>query len=170
MQIDVYQKRYPEPVETEVVRLFMAAFSAAPRYEEWDEQSAREAIRKDYDPDAIFVAVSLDDHLVGFCHGLPISKSAIASEIATHAEELDGFYLSNIAVDETMIAQGFGKILLDAFLEEVEKTYATCVARAREDALAVRSLFRNKGFSEQGRYQAAVGSSIAWRYFYVKRF
>ena len=59
MKIDVFQERYPQQVEAEVVLLFMDAFSAPPRYEEWDEASARDAIRKDYDPDAIFIAVSV---------------------------------------------------------------------------------------------------------------
>jgi ribosomal protein S18 acetylase RimI-like enzyme len=170
MKIDVFQERYPQQVEAEVVLLFMDAFSAPPRYEEWDEASARDAIRKDYDPDAIFIAVSSEDHLVGFCHGLPIPKSVIASDIATYAEESDGFYLSNIAVDQTVRGQGLGALLVNAFLEEVAKKYAVCVARTREDALPVRNLFSKSGFTEKGRYEATVGGSFARRMFYVKRF
>ena len=169
MQLDFYTERYPPEVEPAIVDLFISTFSAPPRNETWDLESASAYICEHYGPSTILATISSDAGIIGFCYGMSLRDSSKAKEIYEHARIMDGFYLADIAISHECRGSGYGRSLLEAFLAEVAKSHQHCIARTREDAHAIRHLFTSVGFVERGRYQATIAGSTASRLIYLKR-
>lgn len=90
--------------------------------------------------------------------------------------ELLGFAIVQQIVDEATLldiclvpaqqGQGFGRLLLDAIIEDAKNTGAVVVMlEVRESNLAARALYQNRGFVETGRrkgyYPSAEGKEDA---------
>ncbi|GEM_PF-3404139 len=162
-------------MQQEVAAIFVDNFTAAPRYENWDNESALAYLQSLWSKGAATWVSYKKDNLgnreeegmiTGFAIGIIINKHTQSHEPQLLNHYAGAFYLEEIAVCTEAQGQGIGKQLMQASLSDTQNSYPSYVTRVRSDAPAMVYLLESLGFKQVDSYLATKGGVISQRLIY----
>ena len=149
-----------------IASIFVDNFTAAPRHEDWSQQSALDYLQSLWDKGAL-TWVSLDEQkIIGFAIGIPINATTQAHEPLLLNNYPQAFYLEEIAVSTNTQGKGIGKKLIKSTLTDTHSLYPSYVTRVRSDAPTMIRLLESFEFKQISSYTATKGGVSSQRLIY----
>ena len=162
-------------MQQEVAAIFVDNFTAAPRYENWDNESALAYLQSLWSKGAATWVSYKKDNLgnreeegmiTGFAIGIIINKHTQSHEPQLLNNYAGAFYLEEIAVSRATHGKGIGKKLIQATLSDTQNNYPSYITRVRSDASAMVYLLESLGFKKLNSYPATKGGVTCERIIY----
>jgi ribosomal protein S18 acetylase RimI-like enzyme len=155
----------------ELANLYKEAFSGAPWFEKWTDESALAAIDQYIERGPRIVTIERLDVIVAFAIALPVSKETKFQQVWAEKIGSEALYLAEFAVSSAYRGQGLGKKVLEGLAVEAKAVgYASICARTRTDNTPAIKAFLSMGMKEVGVYSVESGGVVSERKVFAGNF
>lgn len=154
--------------------IYASCFSAPPWNERWSNEQAERVCQEYLRAGSDFLIARLNEEMLGFIVGKPLSDASDAQELAKLAKSSSDvaklYYLADFAVSPSMQGKGVGKRLLESLRPLATRTScAGIVTRTRfNNDRAIRA-FGSCGFTKVGEIVAETGGVSSTRFVFERR-